>query len=176
MSDSGYHLRVSRDLGKSKTYLRDRYADDKEARFGLLASSRDQDLSAFGVDNSFMATKRVQPGPWFADDESKPHSCRRLADCMTEFGAQGLELDSVLLAWGTDLQWLGTGWSSHKTRRYQEQRRVKDRHQLRVNAYRVLLTRAREATVVFVPPHADLDATYQRLCDSGFVDLSGGRE
>ncbi len=90
---------------------------------------------------------------------------------MTEFGAQGLELDAALLAWGTDFQWTGEAWSSDKTRKYKEQKRIKSVHQLRLNAYRVLLTRAREATVVFVPQLDELDGTYERLRRSGFLDL-----
>src|SRR5665647_2671467 len=42
-------------------------------------------------------------GPWYGDGEESHHSCRHLRECVTEFGAQGLELDGVLLAWGTDL-------------------------------------------------------------------------
>jgi hypothetical protein len=172
LASAGYHLRATRDLAQAKSYLRDRYADDKEARFGLLASSRDKSLSALGVDNSFNATKRLQFGPWYADDESKSTSCRRLTDCVTEFGAQGLELDAALLAWGTDFAWTGIDWSSQNSRRYQEQNRVVDPHQLRRNAYRVLLTRAREAVVAYVPPLTELDATFQRLLDSGFLKLT----
>jgi Uncharacterized conserved protein (DUF2075) len=42
-------------------------------------------------------------GPWYGDGEESHRSCRHLRECVTEFGAQGLELDGVLLAWGTDL-------------------------------------------------------------------------
>jgi hypothetical protein len=171
LANAGYHLRITRDLEGAKRYLRERYAEHKKARFGLLASSRDKALPEFGVQNGFNATKNFRPGPWYADDESSARSCRRLTDCVTEFGAQGLELDAVLLAWGTDLQWTREAWSSAKTRKYKEQKRIKSVQQLRVNAYRVLLTRAREATVVFVPQLDELDGTYERLRQSGFVDL-----
>ena len=42
-------------------------------------------------------------GPWYGDGEESHRSCRHLRECVTEFGARGLELDGVLLAWGTDL-------------------------------------------------------------------------
>jgi len=171
LRESGFHLRITRDLERAKTYLRDRYSGDKDARFGLLASSRDKDLAQCGVDNSFNTTRRVRFGPWYADGEEKASSCRRLQDCVTEFGAQGLELDATLLAWGTDFQWTSESWSSAKTRKYKEQRRVRDLHQLRTNAYRVLLTRARETIVVFVPRLQELDPTDKRLRECGFVDL-----
>ncbi len=57
----------------------------------------------------------------------------------TEFGAQGLELDGVLLAWGTDFIREGGRWSNRLAKRYREPRRIRDAFQLRRNAYRVLL-------------------------------------
>lgn len=169
----GYHLRITRDLERAKAYLRERYAEDREARFGLVASSRDRDLAALGIPNGYQDTKNIRPGPWYGDDEDAPggRSCRRFEQCVTEFGAQGLELDSVLLAWGTDLRWAEKRWSSAKMRRYQNSHRVRDPHQLRLNAYRVLLTRGRDATVVFVPPLAELDETFAYLAASGFLEL-----
>ena len=56
-------------------------------------------------------------------------------------------------------------------RRYQRPSRVNDSHQLRLNAYRVLLTRGRDATVVFVPRIPDLGETVDYLRASGFVEL-----
>jgi hypothetical protein len=170
---SSYHLRITRDLEVAKEYLRERYASDPEARFGLLASSRDRDLERFGVANGYNATKSVRFGPWYSDPEDAlgGRSCRLLAECVTEFGAQGLELDAVLLAWGTDLRWTGRVWSSDNARRYQRGSKIKDPHQLRLNAYRVLLTRGRDGTVVFVPDVQQMDATYEYLLASGFRHL-----
>ena len=130
-----YHLRITRRLDEAKAYLRERYADDPEARFGLVASSRDRDLERFGVANGFSATRNFRYGPWYGDSESQPgnRSCRHLTDCVTEFGAQGLELDAVLLAWGTDLMWKEASWSIEKAARYRRRDRVKDPHQLRLN-------------------------------------------
>ena len=92
---------------------------------------------------------------------------------MTEFGAQGLELDAVLLAWGTDLAIDQGKWSTARARGYMKRNRVKDPFQLRLNAYRVLLTRGRDATVVFVPPLPELNATYEYLVANGFRELAG---
>lgn len=166
----GYRLRITRDLADAKQYFRERYAENRDARFGVLASSRDRDLPRFGIDNGFNATGRFNFGPWYGDaeDEHGGRSCRRLDQCVTEFGAQGLELDAALLAWGTDLVWQGAAWSSENAKRYKRASRVRDGHQLRVNAYRVLLTRGRDGTVVFVPPIGELDVTFDHLCSSGF--------
>lgn len=174
LATENYHLRITRDLEIAKNYLRDRYADFKEARYGILASSRDKALSQFGIPNGFQDTKNVRKGPWYGDeeDDESGKSCRHLNTCMTEFGAQGLELDAVILAWGTDFKRDGGKWSNNKARKYQHAHRVKDPFQLRLNAYRVLLTRARDATVVFVPPLGELDETYVYLVESGFLELT----
>jgi hypothetical protein len=169
----GYHLRLTRNLDTAKSYLRQRYADAPDARFGMVASSRDSHLATFGVPNDWNATRRVQPGPWFGegDDDSLGRSCRALRTCVTEFGCQGLELDAVLLAWGTDFILDGGRWSNRLAKRYQQPAQIKDALQLRKNAYRVLLTRARDATVVFVPPIPLLDETYAAILAAGFRRL-----
>jgi len=170
---SGFHLRITRDLEAAKAYLRTRYAEDPLARFGMIASARDNVLARFGVPNDFQATKRVQYGPWFGEGEDDPmgRSCRLLRQCVTEFGCQGLELDATLLAWGSDFIRERGAWTNRLARRYQRPAMIRDAFQLRCNAYRVLLTRARDATVVFVPPIPLLDETYGFLIDSGFRQL-----
>lgn len=173
LEGSGYHLRITRDLRVAKRYLKERYKEDPDARFGLLASSRDKDLIRFGVPNDWNSTKVVKHGPWFGegDDDPSGRSCRALRDCVTEFGCQGLELDAVLLAWGTDLICDGDQWSNQRAKRYQKPWVIRDALQLRRNAYRVLLTRSRDATVVFVPPLPVLDETFKYLVDSGFREI-----
>jgi hypothetical protein len=174
LDSMGYHLRITRDLDVAKQYLRERYCEDPDARFGVLASSKDRDLVRFGIENDFQSTKRVRFGPWYSDPEDAPNglSCRHLKICVTEFGAQGLELDAVLLAWGTDLMLTNGRWSNARAIGYRNRRRVRDPFQLRLNAYRVLLTRGRDATVVFVPALSALDETFFYLRDSGFQELS----
>lgn len=174
LDEQGYHLRITRLLAEARDYLRERYADNPGARYGLLASSRDKDLVRFQIPNDWGSTQRVRYGPWYGDaeDAAGGYSCRHLRDAVTEFGAQGLELDAVLLAWGTDLTRVGGKWSNAHAKRYQSKAHVVDPFQLRLNAYRVLLTRGRDATVAFVPPLGELDETYSYLCHSGFKDIS----
>jgi hypothetical protein len=169
----GFHLRLTRSLDAGKDYLRERYREDRDARFGLVASSKDKDLGRFGVLNDFQSTKRVRVGPWYGDaeDDDAGHSCRLLRTCVTEFGAQGLELDATLLAWGTDLVFTGSGWSNANARGYLKRVKVRDPFRLRLNAYRVLLTRARDACVAFVPPLAALNETSAYLGAAGFREL-----
>ena len=172
----GHDLRITRDRSLAEQYLRERYRNHPDARFGLMASSRDRDLVRFGVRNDFQSTKRVRYGPWYNDGEADDgeQSCRQLSNCVTEFGAQGLELDAVLLAWGTDFVLRGGTWAIDRARGYRPQgnAKVRDPWQLRANAYRVLLTRGRDAHVVFVPPLSELDATWTYLCACGFRQLT----
>ena len=169
LESEGFHLRLTRSLDTAKAYLRERYQDDRDARFGLIASSRDKDLQSFGIPNDYHSTQRVRVGPWYADsDTDSGYSCRRLESCMTEFGAQGLELDATLLAWGTDLVLTNGVWSNERAKKYQRGAKVRNPFQLRINAYRVLLTRGRDACVVFVPPISSMDETFNYLAAAGF--------
>lgn len=173
LNADGYHLRITRSLDTAKQYLRDRYGENRDARFGLIASSKDRDLEKLGIPNDFQSTKRVKVGPWYGDHESDygAHSCRLLETCMTEFGAQGLELDAALLAWGTDFVRSAGAWSNARARGYKRGAKVKDPFQLRLNAYRVLLTRGRDGTVVFVPPLSELDETFTFLRSAGMLAI-----
>lgn len=77
----------------------------------------------------------------------------------------------MLLAWGTDLARSGESWSTSRARGYKRGSHVRDPFRLRLNAYRVLMTRGRDATVVFVPPLSELDETYAYLTASGYGAL-----
>ncbi|MHB1327546.1 MAG: DNA/RNA helicase domain-containing protein, partial [Gemmatimonadales bacterium] len=175
LESAEHHLRLTRDLGKAKAYLRERYADDSERRFGMLASSRDTDLVKCGVPNDWQERQYIgrRLGPWYGDDESAESglSCRLLERSVSEFEAQGLELDAVLLAWGTDLMRVNAKWSNARAARYRTPVPVRDPMQLRINAYRVLLTRGRDGTVVYVPELPVLDETYAYLLAVGFREL-----
>ncbi len=183
LETAGYHLRMTRDLDQAKDYFGVRYAEAPEARYGLVASSRDKILAEWGIPNDYQSTKVMRLGPWYGDGEESHRSCRHLRECVTEFGAQGLELDGVLLAWGTDLVWEedaeGAGaagapgaWSNARAKRHARSAHVRDPFQLRVNAYRVLLTRGRDGAVIFVPPLPELDATAARLQGHGVKVLN----
>jgi DUF2075 family protein len=163
---------MTRSLDIAKNYLRERYADHTLARYGLVASSRDKDLNRFGVRNDFNWTKNVKVGPWYVDDEGSRNSCRQLEEVVTEFAAQGLELDAALLCWGTDLLREENVWSTARARGYKKGSHVRNPHQLRLNAYRVLLTRGRDGTIIFVPPITELDETWQYLLACGVAVVS----
>jgi hypothetical protein len=136
-----------------------------------VASSKDKELVRFGISNDYQTTKRVKMGPWYGDGEGSLLSCRQLTSGVTEFGAQGLELDAVLLAWGGDYVMNAGKWSNANASGYRRKKLVRDAFQLRLNAYRVLLTRARDVVVVFVPRLLLLDETFEYLLASGFTPL-----
>lgn len=174
LEGQGHHLRVTRDLDQAKAYLRGRYDGDPDARFGIVASARDKELFRFGIPNQSQGRfQRFEYGPWYVEGDADylGRSCRALRTCVTEFGAQGLELDAALVAWGADFIRKGGRWDTSRAKRYQQPQWIRDARQLRVNAYRVLLTRARDANVVFVPPAPLWDETYEFLVASGFREL-----
>jgi len=169
LHDGGHRFLVTRDLNQAKGYSRERYADAVHARYGLLASSRDKWLLDFGVDNSFQTTKQLRVGPWYNALPTDPRSCCQLETVATEFSSQGLELDCAVLAWGSDLLWANGDWSIANSRRTRGH--IRDPLSLRKNIYRVLLTRGRDGTVVFVPPDCRFETTFDHLQDIGFRPL-----
>lgn len=171
LAQNTYPIYITRDLEKAKTYARDRYAENPEARYGMLASSRDRDLPSFGVANQFQDSKNMKIGPWFSEGDGNALSCRNLEKPATEFQAQGLELDFSIVCWGGDLIRENGAWSSRFAPKYRGGK-VRDPFQLRVNSYRVLLTRGRDGMVLFVPPIAKLDETYTHLLAAGLTLLS----
>lgn len=111
-------------------------------------------------------------GRWYSDPTNTDGSCTSLSAVATEFGAQGLELDGCLLAWGSDFIRVQGKWSNCFASGYRDAHRVRDAMNLRVNAYRVLLTRGRDGCVVFIPPIPDkMRETYAYLRGCGFTEL-----
>jgi DUF2075 family protein len=121
------------------------------------------------VDNTFQTTKRLRVGPWYDDDPTSAQSCCQLSTVATEFASQGLELDCALLAWGSDLLWNDGQWTIEHSRGTRGT--LKDPLALRKNVYRVLLTRGRDGTVVFVPGDQRFDPTHDHLLEAGLRDL-----
>jgi hypothetical protein len=169
LRDDRHRFFVTRDLDVAARYVRERYDDNRGARFGLLASSKDKWLADLGVDNTFQTTKRLRVGPWFNADPTSDESCCSLREVATEFSSQGLELDFAIVAWGSDLLWEPNGWSIRHSRGTKGV--VHDPARMRRNVYRVLLTRGRDGTAVFVPPDTRFDATFDRLIACGFTRL-----
>jgi DUF2075 family protein len=164
-----FPMYLTRDLNAARSYAWERYADEPDARYGLLASARTQTyLPKYGVDTSWPATKRVKLARWYNEPRGHPQSCCELKDVVTEFGCQGLELDLPIVCWGNDMRWDGRTWV---IRRVQARYPLDDPEQLRRNAYRVLLTRGRDGLVVFIPPDPTMDQTEHALLAAGVRPL-----
>ncbi|MDE1836838.1 MAG: DUF2075 domain-containing protein [Euryarchaeota archaeon] len=168
-----FPIYATRSLEDAKSYVHERYRGEGDGyRWGLLASSKARNLSGYGVRNDWMSTKVVNHGAWYNDAPTAPKSCCQLQDVVTEFGCQGLELDLPLVCWGDDLVWSGTKWTSDS----KPSKGVEDALRLRLNAYRVLLTRGRDGICIFVPesPKVEMDSTYRSLLDAGVSPLLPG--
>ena len=155
---------VTRNLDEAKQYVTSRFEGEISKRYGILASSKDRILPEYGIPNGFQDTKRVKNAKWYNEDLGTPGSCCNMQEVVTEFGCQGLELDMAIVAWGNDFMWSGKDWELRKMRTRIPQ---VDPHQLRLNSYRVLLTRSREGIIVFIPPKPEFDATEHAFLAAG---------
>ena len=170
LKDQGYDLYLTRDIERAKEYARTRYLGHPDKRFGLIASSKAKNLVAHGIDNDFQATKKLKYGPWFNDPPEATSSCCALSAVCTEFGCQGLELDFPIVCWGDDLWW---GEAAFESRPYKRKTQLKNPHQIRLNAYRVLLTRGRDGMCIFLPPgELAMDRTHEMLLLCGCDELA----
>ncbi len=118
---------------------------------------------------------------WFLDGKDNVRSSYYLEEVATEFHVQGLELDWACVSWDGDFRYSGQGWEHYSFRGNKWQRILKEsRKQYQKNAYCVLLTRARQGMVIFVPEgdHADptrspgyYDRTFEYLQELGVHEL-----
>jgi len=145
---------VTRDIGIAKRWIKTQARGSE--RFGLVASSKAQRLRPFAID----IRVSVDPVHWFLDDREDTRSSYYLEDVATEFQVQGLELDWVCITWDGDLRYKNEGWSYHSFcgDGWRNINKPENRDYLR-NAYRVLLTRARQGMVVFIPLGDEQDPT-----------------
>jgi DUF2075 family protein len=106
----------------------------------------------------------MDPIHWFLDDKDDVRSSYYLEDVATEFHVQGLELDWACVTWDADFRYSPKGWEcrSFCGNRWNNINK-EERKQYLKNAYRVLLTRARQGMVIVVPSGDDKDAT-RKLC------------
>lgn len=171
-----YPIVVTRDLNRARRWIRE-HARGTE-RYGLVASSKAQRLKPHAID----IRVNVDPVHWFLDERDDTRSSYYLEDAATEFQVQGLELDWTCVTWDGDLRYAGLEWTYHDFRGSKWQRiwNVANRHYLR-NAYRVLLTRARQGMVIFVPEGelndptrapAHYDSTFSYLVGLGLPVLT----
>ena len=175
-----YPIVVTRDFGLAKRWLRNKARGTE--RFGIVAAAKSYRLQPHGI----YVELTVDATKWFLNGPDDPRSSYSLEYAATEFDVQGLELDWVCVAWDANLRRSGTGegGSGWHHREFRGKRwlhvRKADRQSYLRNAYRVLLTRARQGMVIFVPEGdgedatrspAFYDETYRYLLSLGLPEL-----
>ncbi|MDO5544404.1 MAG: DUF2075 domain-containing protein [Eubacteriales bacterium] len=161
-----YPIYITRNLDAAKKWVRD-IARGSE-RYGLFASSNAARLKPRGI---YYAKDRssLSPENWFLNSEDDIRSSYFLEAVASEFETQGLELDYAIVAWDADLRIENGKWSH-----YQMSNRLSPPNWSRIrsennkiyltNAYRVLLTRARQGFIIYIPEGVDDDATRKHEC------------
>lgn len=168
---TSYPMFITRDLTVARHWLR--HVRRGTERAGLLASSNAMRLKPEGI---FVRAK-IEPTKWFLETATDIRSSDALEDAGTEFDVQGLELDWACVCWDANLRVGSAAWDAFtfKGTRWQRVSQAPLRAYL-LNAYRVLLTRARQGMVIFVPfgdladetrPPAVYDAIYDFLVHCG---------
>lgn len=154
---SNYPIVLTRDLQKAKAWVKAQAKGSE--RYGLVASSGARRLKALGVH----VKNEIDVANWFLNPKDDVRSSYFLEDVATEFDVQGLELDWVCLAWGENFYYQGNQWyyQSFKGCKWQNINKEEDK-QFTQNAYRVLLTRARQGMVVWIPEGSESDNTRQK--------------
>lgn len=166
-----YPIVVTRDLDKAKSWLRAKARGSE--RFGMVVSSQAQRLKPHAID----VKSPMDPIHWFLDEKDDVRSSYYLEDVATEFHVQGLELDWACVVWDADLRYGPHDWEyrSFVGSKWQKIHAAHRQMYLK-NAYRVLLTRARQGMVIVVPhgDHSDptrdpsfYDPIYAYLTDLG---------
>lgn len=141
-----YPIALTRDLAKAKEWLRQKARGSE--RYGILVSSAAERLRPHAIH----VKAPMDPVHWFLDSREDVRSSYYLEDVATEFQVQGLELDWACVVWDADFRYAPNGWSHHSfcgerwNRVHKEERKM-----YQTNAYRVLMTRARQGMVIVVP-------------------------
>lgn len=169
MLSNRYPITLTRRLDRAREWVRD-HARGSE-RFGLVASSQAQRLKPLAID----VRVDVNPIHWFLGEPGDVRSSNYLEDAATEFQVQGLELDWACVTWDADLRLSQGQWSNHSFHgsRWKNVNK-QDRQTFLVNAYRVLLTRARQGMVIFVPEGDREDPTRKPDFYNGTFDYLAG--
>ena len=170
-----YPIVITRDLQRAKAWLKAKARGSE--RYGIIVSSEAERLKPHAID----VKSPMDPIHWFLDGKDDVRSSYYLEDVATEFHVQGLELDWACVTWDADFRYSRTGWEhwSFCGRRWKNINKL-ERKIYQKNAYRVLLTRARQGMVIVVPAGdgndptrnpAYYDPTFDYLRQTGFQTI-----
>lgn len=152
-----YPIVLTRDMLKAKQWLKEKARGSE--RYGMVVSSQALRLKPFAID----VKTPMDHVHWFLDGKDDVRSSFYLEDVATEFHIQGLELDWSCVVWDGDLRYSPTGWRtfSFKGNKWQNIHNM-ERKKYLLNAYRVLLTRARQGMVIVIPEGNEEDHTRKK--------------
>lgn len=170
-----YPIKLTRNVEKAKHWIKEQARGNE--RYGIIVSSQAYRLRPLAID------VRVKPDPvhWFLSDRDDIRSSYYMEDVVTEFDIQGLELDYACVVWDADFRYKPNEWGTYSfvgTKWHNIKK--EERKTYLKNAYRVLLTRARQGMVIVVPQgNPDdptrlpeyYDATYKYLRKLGIVEI-----
>jgi hypothetical protein len=170
-----YPIVLTRDLKKAKSWLKEKARGSE--RYGIIVSSQAERLRPYAIH----VKSPMDPVHWFLDGKEDIRSSYYLEDVATEFDIQGLELDWACVTWDADFRYSSNGWE-HKSFIGDRWNNInkEDRRAFQKNAYRVLLTRARQGMVIVVPEGDEddptrkkefYDPTFEYLKSIGFTTL-----
>ena len=152
-----YPLLLTRDLNEAKAWVKER--SKGTTRYGLIASSGALRLKPEGI----FVKNSIDVPNWFLNGKDDVRSCNALEDVVTEFDIQGLEIDYSVLAWDADFRFVNGEWTYYNfTGNKWNKVNLEEKKLYLKNAYRVLMTRARQGMAIFIPKGSDEDATRQR--------------
>jgi DUF2075 family protein len=149
-----YPIKLTRDLNKARGWLRNKARGSE--RYGVLASSGGVRLKAEGLH----VKSEIKASDWFLNGKEDIRSSYYLEDVATEFSVQGLEIDWACICWDADLRHSNGEWDFFEFRgtKWNNIKNNNNRIYLK-NAYRVLLTRARQGMIIFIPKGDNSDHT-----------------
>ena len=160
-----YPVLVTRNLNKAKKWVRGQVRGSQ--RCGILACSSAQRLKPEGI---YVPTE-IDVKNWFLAPSDDLRSSNMLEIVASEFKVQGLEIDWAIVCWDADLRRNSSGkeWDYYSFRgtRWNKRQKEEQKRYL-VNSYRVLLTRARQGMILFVPKGVDPEEDPTR--DSKYYD------
>lgn len=152
--NANYPVVITRDFREAKRWLKHQARGTE--RYGILVSSQAERLKPHAID----VKSPMNPIHWFLGGKEDVRSSYYLEDVATEFHVQGLELDWACVTWDADFRYSREGWEhwSFCGDRWNSIRKAERKKYLK-NAYRVLLTRARQGMVIVVPMGDSEDPT-----------------
>lgn len=150
-----YPIMLTRDMEKARRWLHEKVRGTE--RTGVLITKESARYKPLGI--HVLESNDDNAVHWFLDDKVDTRSSNYLEDAATEIQVQGLELDYTCLLWDADMRFDNGTWKYYTWSRQRSEwvkleansESKKDRMQYMLNAYRVLLTRARAGMIICVP-------------------------